>query len=713
MRRSSSSSPSQPAAAAGYRSPRPAWAGPCVHVGQEAPRTHVRTEARVPQQAVPEQTPPRQVKPRSRSPHVPAPSSTVQQLRSTHFASPAAPVQERPVVLSSARAAEPNDAAGVASRSSAKSTKAQNASTVFGSPRHFRSPAPESTAVLERVTVLNDAAGLVTRDSAKSTVAQHASTVFGSPRHRRPAEPERQRSQTANSTAAQLASTALPATQHVRPPELDLTSLANANSTKAQLASSVLPFGQRYETPPPTASRRSHRSEWSSSAGKPTKSPQTSLDQNTSASRVFGTPRYSEPPAPDALLSQEIDKDGTRQSSFAPGEWLLPMPRSASEGAPRTKGAQLASTSMPGTRHNPPPPACMSDVNFPGDDPRLRVRGKAEAAGISSLRREGKYTPRHSTPQQLRSSVFGTPRHTSPPPAPVATPRSSASASAWSKSTRNNSSVFPNQTIHVPPQMPEKPATSANPATCSEQLRSAGVSDVFGVESRVQPDSSNGNTGVHSARDSAHGINDESAGKVAGRLAPTTKAEQQRSSSIFGTAQHRSPMSSRQSTGPRFKDRNHALNNPTVLTNEQGFRRGPNNHVEQLASDASYATGHTKMSVPSPRTSKLGKSWLKIAFDGLPEDITTHRLHEKLSALPCDPSVSCARKGVEINYGGMGGLATGKAIAYLLGVPDDDHTANVLKEAQARGVFGGRGGKLANARVALDGRVPGTAVVRV
>ena len=46
-----------------------------------------------------------------------------------------------------------------------------------------------------------------------------------------------------------------------------------------------------------------------------------------------------------------------------------------------------------------------------------------------------------------------------------------------------------------------------------------------------------------------------------------------------------------------------------------------------------------------------------------------HRLHQALTSLPLEQTVSCARREVKVEYGGLNGRATGKATAYLIGVP--------------------------------------------
>ena len=622
------------------------------------------------------------------------------------------PAYEQPAGKPLQRAVQ-NTAAGVPTRGGAALSKvAQGASTVFGRPSQ------------ERPADLEPRVGV----NPNSYASQLASTVFGTPRHKRPAEPERPaQSSNPNSKAAQLVSTALPASQHMRLAESEntnTTTLANANSHVSQLSSTSLPQGE-HKFPPPQ--EPPHRPAHALST----------VAQNTSHSCVFGPPRYLEPPSPGAVLSQA--EDGTSKC-FAPGEWVLPTPRSSREGAPRTKAAMQVSTSMPCTRHRSAPPSRAREVLFPGDDPRLRVRRRPEdAAGDIHGVTAGYEARPHSTGEMLRSTVFGAPRHLSPPPQIQS--KQGAPAGWNTRSGYNSSAVFPGQSKHEAPPMPAKePRAYRAPASKTEQLESSGVGGLLGSprvskptdqESARNQRTSNAFRGPRYFEDDAAGLagtprrsqaavtrssgnaptprsfiaasDDGTAGQ--GGLAPTSKAAQLRSSGVggaLGATQHPSAMAN---VAPlRLKTRLHDLNNPSLL-NSEGFKRGPSDAKEGFQDNAAHATGHARIEYPTKEAVMLSRSYLKIEFDGLPPETTSHRLHEALSTLPYKPSVNCARSKVQVQYGGLEGMATGKGEAYLTGVPNDDHVHAAISEAQARGYFGSKGGRLAEARVKLDGRV--------
>jgi hypothetical protein len=151
--------------------------------------------------------------------------------------------------------------------------------------------------------------------------------------------------------------------------------------------------------------------------------------------------------------------------AFAEGEWLLPTPRPASAGAPKSKLEQTESASLPGTA-------------WP---PRAASPKKAPATKIASTKNE-----------QSQSSVFGSPRYTSPPPPRPSSPRASkpklgptSSDPFGLKAGRNVSSAFPGQTHYTAPPRPpprEGPPPEA-PSTKAQQY----ASSVFGEPRQWTP----------------------------------------------------------------------------------------------------------------------------------------------------------------------------------------------------------------------------------
>ena len=704
-----------PQHAAGYSPHRPAWAGPAwpeslSTCDAPTPREH-RSKQPSPQRAPCTRQemnrsamstsqwpdpPPKE----PRGPPPKAPRSTVEQQRSTHFAATHQSKDHVHVAVSNAvlQGHILNNAAGVPSRGGAALSKvAQAVSSVFGRSKHTRPPEPE-----QRTSV-----------NPNSSASQLASSCFGTPRHVRPDEPEKAKLPNPNSKASQLASTSLPASGHARPAEPEKQKTARPNSHASQLSSTSLPQ-TAHAWPPPQAPR--HRPAHALS----------SVAQNISHSHVFGEPRYLEPPPPGTLLSSA--GDGSNSQCFAPGEWMLPTPRSARDGAPRTKAAMLASSSMPCTRRRAAAPPREREIIFPGDDPRLRVRRRSESAGDTHGLRADYDSRPHCTAEMQRSSVFGAALYTSPSPAVEKNP---GVTGGWTKSGRNNSAVFPGQTAHTAPPLPAKePKAFRAPASKQEQLESSSVGNIISQSPRkpssvVQPSARSSairesflsdaaglvGTPRHSRAGHAAVVTDaptprnlssafdNSTAGIARSLAPSTKAAQQRSrgvSDILGTSRHESPTAA----AKRLRD----LNNP-FLTNDKGFKRGPNSALEQQQDNVAHATGHSRIDPATNEQLRLCRSFFKIEFDGLPPEASSHRLHETLSALPYQPSITCARSQVKVQYGGLGGLATGKGEAWLIGVPDGEHTANAISEAQARGAFGSKGGRLAVARVKLDGRV--------
>jgi len=398
----------------------------------------------------------------------------------------------------------------------------------------------------------------------------------------------------------------------VRPPEPERKVLGNANSKASQNASSA--FGTpRYTAPPPQPLKRQ---------------PANALDSVAqNASSAFGTPRYSEPPAPGALLTQQGGGGQGTSKTFAPGEMLMPTPRSAADGAPRSRAAQQMSASLPGARYSkpepqPPPP--------PKDNPR-------------------------STQEQQRSSLpmFGSPRFTEPPPPAAKGP--AADASACTKAGRNNSSVFPGQTTHVAPPKPAKQPPAAAATTKAEQY----ASSVFGTPRHVAPTpapkdaSPREYTGLRlgppksasrapppqSLRGGGAPVLLDERGQPRG---PQTKAEQQTSSVLGGTP---TPAATAAQSAMRLD-----LSKSFLKVEFDGLPPNADSHrLHQIVSSvAAHAT----------------------AKDGNEQGIT------------------CNRSKVKVEYGGLDGMATGKGSAQFRNVPDGDVLMSALSDAQARGAFG-------------------------
>lgn len=181
------------------------------------------------------------------------------------------------------------------------------------------------------------------------------------------------------------------------------------------------------------------------------KLPNATSKAEQNASSVFGTPRYTKPPEPPPAGPAGVFPGQTMHAKpaagaipkeFAPGEWIAPTPRSAKDGAPRSKAAQAQSASLPGTRFERPEP--------PPPPPKKE--------------------PARSKNEQAASSVFGTPRYTEPPPKPPP--------------GAGGGGPFPNAPKHPPP--PPKPPKEPPPpiaASKAEQQQSS----VFGPPSYTKP----------------------------------------------------------------------------------------------------------------------------------------------------------------------------------------------------------------------------------
>ena len=435
-----------------------------------------------------------------------APRSTAEQLQSTampgrHYPIPPKPPKPEPPPIPKSTAEQqrsssmamsqtyekppPQEAAGKASGAGRNGS-----SSIFGDPPQRPPPPPKQPKGVPNIPT--------------SKAAQGASTVFGTPRHERPADPEKApKAGNASSKAAQGQSNVFETTKYERPPDPPKKVIPIATSKGAQGQSSV--FGSpRYELPPKPE--------------KPPPAPNANTLAGQNASSVFGTPRYTKQPAPGALLSQQGGCGDAK--GFAPGEWLMPTPRSAADGAPKSKEAQAVSASLPGTRYERPPP--------PPKEPPIPIASSKAAQGQSSVFGVSTWTPppkvqlppQHgpfpgqtvykappkppkepplpiaaSKADQGRSSVFGPPSHDK---APDPVPRNQSPREytglrlAPPKSAENAPPLPPRE----PPRFVDENGKSRPPITKQEQQTSV----VFGGTPTPQALAANGQMRINLAK---------------------------------------------------------------------------------------------------------------------------------------------------------------------------------------------------------------------
>ena len=196
----------------------------------------------------------------------------------------------------------------------------------------------------------------------------------------------------------------------------------------------------------------------------PTTTPTDSAAQNQSS--VFGTPHRSTS-AP--VLSELSSESGGTAKSFAPGEWVMPTPRDAALGAPKSRAEQSVSSSLPGTRYSSAPPKPVKE------QPQTAASSKAEQGRSSSLPGtdwstfkvagpdKGSISPAFVPDPATKngrniSSVFGTPRPVTPPPRPSAQKPTIATSTA----AQQRSSVFGSPHVASPKSDPPKPEYAAS-----------------------------------------------------------------------------------------------------------------------------------------------------------------------------------------------------------------------------------------------------------
>ena len=573
-----------------------------------------------------------------------APKSTQEQLRSSAFEQtyyPDPPKREKPATpptpkstaeqmrstsMSLSQAYEKPPSAPAAGRPSSvgQSKAATQASSVFGTPRqHTPPPVPPKSPAPPN-------------PSSKAEMAQ--SSIFGTPRqHTRPASPEKRVEANPNTRAAMCASSVFGTPRHTRPESpRKAPPAANANSKAAQNASTV--FGTpRHATPPPRTPRQQLANA------------NDSVAQN--ASTVFGTPRHSAPAA-GALLSQAGGERGAAKS-FAPGEWIMPTPRGRGEGAATTKAAQQVSASLPGTRFTRP----------------------------ESPRKQPPKDTATTTSAQQQSTVFGSPRHTAPPPAVDISdfgPPADAAASR-TKGGRNQSSVFPGQTVHTAPPMPAKAPKLPNAASKAEQQRST----VFGVP-YGEPEPAAPTGAPAGAPEPTGGV------RIAARRpsAVPTETKHETNPLLGGSALGAVPKGA---SGPIKPEKAPRGPKPPI----------PVTTADQLVSSVLGGSPNPEhFAATSAERINRSLSYIHVEFDGLPPDAVSHRLHKTLSALPYDAGVTLNRYKVKVEYGGIDGLATGKGSAVFGNIPDGDKVMEALGDAQQRGEFGKNG----SVRITTDNR---------
>ena len=477
--------------------------------------------------------------------------------------------------------------------------------------------------------------------NATTSLEMNASSVFGTPRYTRPPELEKRVVANANSKAAQNASSAFGTPRYTRPPEPEKRVVANANSKAAQNASSA--FGTpRYASPPPQSPRRQEKKALNSVA------------QNSSS--IFGTPRYTEQPKPGSLLSQTGMGELGSSQSFAPGELLMPTPRSSADGAPRSRAAQQESASMPGTKFRRPDPP-------PKPPPRENAS---------------------STKAQQVSSVFGTPRQYEPPPAAADKPPANDMSA---KGGRNNSSVFPGQTTYKAPPMPAKapPPPAANSKADQQRSSVFGTPRPTGAPAAEPPSAKVGKGGI----------------SIAPKPAPPAPAK------------YESP---REYTGLRLGPPKSAERAPPLPKKEPMFTdaNGKPRNAETTAENmlSSVLGGDPCLRPENVKAaamvhSELGSTRIKMEFDGLPPDADTHRLHKAIGTLDHgQEGLYLARSACYVEYGPCSGKASGKAHAQFMFVEDGERLKQTIADAAAKGhsFFGkGRNGKGVTAKVKYDG----------
>jgi len=129
--------------------------------------------------------------------------------------------------------------------------------------------------------------------------------------------------------------------------------------------------------------------------------------------------------------------------------------------------------------------------------------------------------------------------------------------------------------------------------------------------------------------------------------------------------------------------------NQTLLTDDQGRPRAPVTKAEQQVSNVfGGSPTPAALAASSEMRRTLGTTLLKVEFNGLPPDATSHRLHQVLSALPYEQGVTVSRSKVKVDYGGLDMMATGKGEAQFRNVEDGERAMAALHDAQTRCLFG-------------------------
>ena len=338
-----------------------------------------------------------------RPPVPPAPSTKVEQLASSSM-------------TLSKQYEKPKEAAGKATPGNPSSKAAQNSSSVFGTPRQWESPTQTN----------GNARPQSANPSTKAE--QNSSSLFGTPRYSAP--PPRRAS-----TPVQM-----PAQ---RPLKMRPASLVSPQITFAlrirQGKSNRIPIQRRHRTLRLLLEPRAYHHH--RSRNNVQRVSRRALLRKTHRQRS-ARPRYSSPPPPGPRSGEAI----------APGEMALPTPRTTNA---RSTAEQQRSASLPGTAWEKPPPK-------PRAAPKEPARSTAEQQRSSVFG-----SPRYASPPpppvaaeaaakrsggRNASSVFpGQTTHQAPPPQHKKTKAELAAEVATSKAAQGRSTVFGSPRYSSPP----------------------------------------------------------------------------------------------------------------------------------------------------------------------------------------------------------------------------------------------------------------------
>ena len=168
----------------------------------------------------------------------------------------------------------------------------------------------------------------------------------------------------------------------------------------------------------------------------------------------------------------------------------------------------------------------------------------------------------------------------------------------------------------------------------------------------------------------------------------TSTAEQQRSYSLPGTDWSNFNPSS---VLPRSFSNSWHPGKPIPPPSKQAKKKTTDqgggeaqNAASSLEQQVSHVLGGTPQGVLDNRH-RCSKSLMKIAFDGMPSDMDTPRLHRSLSALPYDAGVTCDIRKINVKYDALSGRGAGTGSAQFRNVPDRDKLIAALHKGQEKG----------------------------